>query len=408
MRQNTIHICLFCIHLLTSGHILAQADSTINTPPIPVPPEVEKLLPPIEKVTLQSGVFKINNPASKNVWTVRQISLDIQTKPPLVIPLNPGGTFRVPFLRDRIIPWQFAFQPGDTLVVAAQARGKNPMRYARIKDQNKSLIKTCAKCVLLADTLAVNTPQTFWLHLRSAPSLFKQYTDVTAKVIRPQTSDSLYHITDTVFQTVYTEHFDTILLTIANDSLQIDPVWNIEGRRAACIKLEIPGVLPKGEKLAMAAYWFGIGRKTQDQYLQLEQSIPPDWVRPGAPPALAAYLLNKAVSLPPNSPDENIYMAFVLENDRSWVETGKKARKPLFGITLSNNFGRISNKTLASQLPNGKKGYYSPCYACFYNRHTVNGVFVSLKMTAYYLKPLPQTSQTNILAIRKSVMSASK
>jgi hypothetical protein len=173
------------------------------------------------------------------------------------------------------------------------------------------------------------------------------------------------------------------LLTIADDSLLLAPLLNIESAPWGRIAVEIPKTAPgiSTTRLYAFAYWVGVGDACLADYAALEKTVPADWSRPGAPVALGAYGLSRPLILPPVKTAD---VAFVF--NQSGERIGPKNVASLFGLSLKQNAKIITRMQLDATLKAAEKPGPYRFFACFENRNTVITHPVRLKVVAYYQK----------------------
>ena len=86
---------------------------------------------------------------------------------------------------------------------------------------------------------------------------------------------------DTVYEMPPTYLYDTLLLTVLDDSLKLSPTWDLEREPYGQLEVQVPKEAGKGYDLLYIAYWVGIGRRCLSEYLGMEATVPADWSKPG-------------------------------------------------------------------------------------------------------------------------------
>lgn len=323
--------------------------------------------------------------------------------------LVPSGQHRLSrWGATRHIPYS-DFKQGDTLIFSVTAQ-KTPLREIYLTGGRDSLMNRAINTLVFTDTVVINTETTLTLHLKSKAALKKNTPLVSVLRIRPVRPDSAYAATDTLFRSESTPLYDTLLLTVADDSLLLTPVWNIEDEPFGQLEVQMPDSTAEGHRFMYAAWWLGIGRASLNEYLALEASVPAVWSKPGAPVALGAYGLGHSLILP-EIPAGEVYCKFSrsktppkalapLEQavSPSQKRVKKGSQKPLDGLPGGRNAGILQADSFhASWSFPGKSratGIASHnFYACFQNTGTVNSYPIALKVVGFYRKVTPQPAK---------------
>lgn len=295
--------------------------------------------------------------------------------------LLPKGTFGIPRLGKKVIRYG-AFQKGDTVFFDVQARGKKPLRTIALKNHKGQWVNGTTDAMAFADTLVMDDDTPYIdLYLRGTPAWKKQAVSVKVWRIRPTVVDSFYAVKDTFYRTSTHYVYDTLALTVKDDSLQLTPVRDIESDPTGRMEIQVPVTRPDGYDLRFVAYWIGIGQDCLLDYQTIEKTVPPDWGLPGAPLALGAYGMGHPLFLP----HLNIGDVAMVFNE-SGRRIGPNETASLLGLSLVKNARVVRVENFEEQLrPDPKSNLYR-FFACFNNKSTVNTYPVQVKMVAYYQK----------------------
>ena len=303
--------------------------------------------------------------------------------------LLPSGPHLIPRLgKTRSVPYT-GFQAGDTLHFLVEAP-ENPVKEIYLTDDAGNLRNRMTNAARFADTIVVKTEKTLTLHLRGKPGLKKKFASVSVLRIRPVRSDSFYVVSDSLFESKTTTVADTLLFTVVDDSLQISPVWNIESVPYGMLEIQIPRMAAEGYALMHAAYWVGIGRDCLNDYHTFEATVPADWSKPGAPPALGAFALKRPLFLPATGVTE-VHCTFSATPKTIVIKAGKNPLPaPLAQLPGGKNAGLLSPEYLKNRAVSGTSRTTATSsynfYACFQNISTVNTWPVALKVVGVYRK----------------------
>ena len=283
------------------------------------------------------------------------------------------------------------FEKGDTLVFAVNATGKTPLKEIYLYDPQGRRISGNIDALAYSDTIVAGNEPFYSLHIKNKAGWKKQYADVSVLRIRPVQADSFYTVIDSVYQIKNYFTYDTLLLTIADDSLFLAPLLNIESEPFGCFELLVPKMTPDSARLSHVVYWMGIGRNSIQDYQTLEATVPQNWSRPGAPVALGAYGMGRPLIMP-GITTSDVTPAF----NKTGARIGKNAGT-LFDLSLRKNTGILSETQLKKATANSK-GYRF--FACFQNKSAVNTYPVQLKMIAYYRKEQLKQRELQLVSIK--------
>lgn len=267
-----------------------------------------------------------------------------------------------------------AFQPGDTLVFTVAAMGE-PLQQVELTHTKGKFRHIQREVESFADTVVAGNEKYWELNLSGKFGWKKQKANIAVWRIHPARMDTICQNWDTLYAQEYKTVYDTVAVTIIDDSLQLAPVWDIEKKPLGYFELEVPDTLPKGLRLLYVTYWGGINRPCLNAYQNLEASVPKTWSRPGVPPALCAYGMGHPLSLP---------QVRVSDVDMTFVTTPSAPLNGLWEISFRKNAGQLTLKQLRDDLNNGKQAKYYQFWVVFKNKNTVNDYPVQLKMIAFY------------------------
>ncbi|MCK6694168.1 MAG: hypothetical protein L6Q97_18960 [Thermoanaerobaculia bacterium] len=354
---------------------------------------------PGQKMTLTA--WKLKAPLKEKGKSIIQTgALKTIRRPATATRLLPSGPHLLPRLgKTRSIPYT-GFQPGDTLQFLADAP-ESPLKEIYLTDDAGNVRNRLTNAIRFADTIVVKTEKTLTLHLRGKAGLKKKLASVSVLRIRPVRSDSFYVVSDSLFESKTTTVADTLLFTVVDDSLQISPVWNIESVPYGSLEVQIPRMAADGYTLMHAAYWVGIGRDCLNDYQAFEATVPADWSKPGAPPAMGAFALKRPLFLPATGVNE-VHCAFSATPETIFINTAKKPLPPsLARLPQGKNAGLLSPDYLGKRAVRGiSRTTSTPSYnfyACFQNISTVNTWPVALKVVGVYRKETVTPAGTEFL-----------
>lgn len=354
---------------------------------------------PGQKMTLTA--WKLKAPLKEKGKSIIQTgALKTIRRPATATRLLPSGPHLLPRLgKTRSIPYT-GFQPGDTLQFLADAP-ESPLKEIYLTDDAGNVRNRLTNATRFADTIVVKTEKTLTLHLRGKAGLKKKLASVSVLRIRPVRSDSFYVVSDSLFESKTTTVADTLLFTVVDDSLQISPVWNIESVPYGSLEVQIPRMAAEGYTLMHAAYWVGIGRDCLNDYQAFEATVPADWSKPGAPPAMGAFALKRPLFLPATGVNE-VHCAFSATPETIFINTAKKPLPPsLARLPQGKNAGLLSPDYLGKRAVRGiSRTTSTPSYnfyACFQNISTVNTWPVALKVVGVYRKETVTPAGTEFL-----------
>lgn len=354
---------------------------------------------PGQKMILSGWKMKTRLKKS-NKSLVQTGALKTTPHPAAAVRLLPSGPHLLPRLgKTRTIAYA-GFMPGDTLQFLADAP-ENPVKEIYLTDDAGNLRNRAVNTAQFTDTIVVKTEKTLTLHLRGKAGLKKKFVNVSVLRIRPVQPDSFYVVSDSLFESKSTTVADTLLFTVTDDSLLISPVWNIESVPYGMLEVQIPRMAAEGYALMHAAYWIGIGRECLNDYRAFEATVPADWSKPGAPPAIGAFALKRPLFLPATGVNE-VYCAFSAKPETVFINTTQKPLPaPLARLPKGKNAGLLSLDYLGSRAVSGiSRTTSTPSYnfyACFQNISTVNTWPVALKVVGVYRKETVAPAGTEFL-----------
>lgn len=364
-------------------------DTLLTTTDILIKPGKDSLVQTIRNAansagvqTAWSGVLSTDKPGEQ---IKRKRTLVVQDNPAKTLKLSPAGTMRIRHRRETRLTYD-ELAPGDTLKYSVTCRGKAELSEASLTDQDNVQLAKSLNTPVFQGMLVISRQTSVNLVLKAKKLFKKTYADVNVWRIRPTPSDSFYQTTDSLFRSSETIIYDTTAITILNDSLQMEPLWNLEGKPTQAFQIRVPKKLAKAGDLHYIAYWYGASRAETALYTALEATIPPDWSRPGLPNALGAYALGHPVALPETT-STDLEIAFTSAAQKTLFQSKKKYKK-LFATMP--NFDTVKASELSSlgiqEHPAAKDGGAYEFYLCFNNRSTVNTYQTALKVAGFYRK----------------------
>lgn len=354
--------------------------------------------------TAWAGEIKTDKP---NEQVKRKKELVVLAKPALRTTLPPSGTMLVRRLRNTTVTVR-DFLPGDTIRYTAKCRGKNVFSAAALFDQDHQQLAAIRDLPQFQGTVVISRETALQLVLRSKWLLGNTYADVVFVRIRPVPSDTFYQITDSLFRSRTVVLYDTIPMTILDDSLTLSPLWDLEASQTNAFQIQAPTELAKGGKLDFICYWFATDHNDLLRYQTLETAIPETWSLPGWPRALGAFALGKQIALPEVRLD-NLEGAFTSTAQKRLFMSGKPYKKL---IPIFPNFGTLSAAELKNMgilegsAKNGTAAYRF--HLCFKNRSTVNTYQCFLKVAACYTKVKSRVTTTEFVQTSSSTEPLSK
>lgn len=333
----------------------------------------------------------------------RSTQLVLKTRAYKADTLLPKGTFLVPRLRKKVIRYN-GFQKGDTVFFDIKVAGKTPLRSIVLKDHRKLPINSAIDALVFADTLCINDEPYLDLYLTGTPAWKKQKVTVKVWRIRPSVVDSFHTVKDTVYMTRDSVRYDTLAVTVKDDSLQLAPVLDISSKPPPYLgrmEIEIAAKLPNGFRLVSIAYWVGVGATCLADYQTIEKTIPPNWSLPGAPIAIGALGNGHPIFLP-HIGTADVAMVFNL----SGKPIAPKETASVLGLSLVKNACVVPVHEFDEVLkPDPKSGLYR-FFACFNNKSTDVAYPVQVKMVAFYRKEKsrqPITKKVSTTSVTKKL-----
>jgi len=345
-----------------------------------------------ELLTYWKGTIPTNRP-NEVIHRTQQLTID--NKPPLRSWLQASRIVRLRNLKKTEIVYNTGFQRGDTLIFAVTAMGKSVIHHGALLDQDLITRRSVRDVTVFADTVVVQSETAFRLSLQGKLALKKKYAQVAIMRIRPVASDSFYVVTDSLFRMKETTLYDTLAINIFDDSLELNPIWNIEKTPVGEFKVQVPRSGPKLGNLSHIVYWLGIGRPAIQEFQRLEAVVPPEWSRPGVFASLGALALGRKLVFNEQYPPE-VRFACTTPEDRNRFRAGKKllSNAPIANIQ-KQTYGLVRSSALLSGLKQSidpKTGIStSTFYVCFENKSTVSPFPVSLKLVGFYLLKISET-----------------
>lgn len=243
-------------------------------------------------------------------------------------------------------------------------------------------------------TLLVQDTQSITLSFRGFFSLKANPTKVQITQSEPAKIKLSRSVTDTTYQRKVVTVYDTVLFPVVDQSLVLSPVWDLEKVPFGQIEVQIPKTVGEGYCLQGMAYWLGIERVCLDNYLKFEATVPPDWSKPGVPPALGALALGRPLIFPPIGNVGVVYnfSKSPLSRDRF----GKISGLP-FRSSLALNAGYRDSIAIKGMCVEGWSQANNVSsynfYACFQNKSTVDPYPVQLKVVGVYFKRTDKPSE---------------
>jgi hypothetical protein len=311
------------------------------------------------------------------------------------ITLSPGGVQTLPRRGARVFRYS-EFKPGDTLLFSVAAIGEKPMHLVSLSDDQRVYKREARESARFSDKVVVGREAYWTLRLESNLGLQKQRAEITVTRIPPARIESVVQDSgDTVLQVETKILYDTLALLIKDDSLLLTPILDLSQKNVASVEIAIPQTLPKGFNLMFAAYWVGINSSSINTYRALEETVPSDWAKPGVPPALCAYALEKPLQLPFITLSD---VGLVFNRGGAYPKD-KSDAKPLWGVSAAQNMGIITAGEL--QKARLQKGVYY-FYASFKNNNNVNTYPAQVKIIAFYRKKKGEETKTTLLRIDKN------
>ncbi len=345
-----------------------------------------------EILTYWKGTIPTDRP---NEVIHRTQKLTIDNKPPLRSWLQPSRIVRLRNLKKTEIVYNTGFQRGDTLIFEVKAMGKSVIRHGALLDQDSKIRRSVRDVTAFADTAVVQHETAFKLSLQGKLALKKKFAQVTILRIRPVVPDSFYVVTDSLFRIQETPVYDTLVFNIFDDSLELNPIWNIEKTPVGEFKVQVPRSGPKLGNLSHIVYWLGIGRPALHEFQRLEVAVPPEWSRPGVFASLGALGFGRKLVFKEQYPPE-VRFACTTPEDRKRFRAGKKllSNAPIANMQ-KQSYGLVRSSALLSGLKQSidpKTGIStSTFYVCFENKSTVSPFPVSLRLVGFYLLKTSET-----------------
>ena len=318
-------------------------------------------------------------------------TITIVKHPAKPIALSPSGVQVLPRKGERVFRYS-DFKPGDTLLFTVATVGKKPLKSVSLSDAQKRYHRKTLETALFSDKVTADKEAYWMLRVAGHFGLQKQQANITVLRIPPARIDSIVQRSDTVWKVETKPLYDTLALTIKDDSLLLPPVLNLAQKNVASVEIAIPDTLPKGFSLMFAAYWVGINRPCLDTYQALENAVPPNWIKPGVPPALCAYALGYPLQLPPITLSD-VALAF---NRGGAYPNNKNDATPLWGVSLKQSMGVISADALRKARTQKGTHYF---YVYFKNNNNVNTYPAQVKIIAFYRKKKGEETKTTVLSI---------
>ncbi len=309
--------------------------------------------------------------------------------PPIIS--QPTGIRYLPRLKPLSLRYS-TFYPRDTLIFTVTAIGEKTLKQISLVDNQSIVRHRMINTLVFSDTLVVVNERYFDLKIRANPSWVKQAVKLDVRCIRPTQYDTAYMQLDTIFGIDTLLTYDTLALSIKDDSLLLAATRQIEGNPNGQLEMFVPPLIADKDTLHLLfiVYWFGINRTCLDQYQFLEASVPKTWSLPGVPPALCAYALKHPLILPRITiSDVGVQMNMI----------DSKGKKHLLESSLAQNLGIITADALKAQVYPKPLPQLLPMYHFFIhfnNRNTVNAYPLQFKMIAFYSKV---TSRKRVLKI---------
>ncbi len=348
---------------------------------------------PLDAQLLLSETRIVQDKKGKVNRTYKQIVTEVQQKKP--IPISPDGYQLAPQWKwkrikyERIKGGDTLFAEKDTLVFSVTALDDVPIRKLYLSDDKQKVHGAALTAISFKDTIVVGNEAFFELKMKGKLGFFnKRRTKLEVTRFPRSMTQSFYQISDTLFQEVRKDSYDTVMLQIATAETNLAARLNYEGQSNQQIPVFVP-TQPKGVgNLLFLTYWIGVGEKTLADYVQLESEIPADWAQPGVSAALAAYGLSHPVFLP-SLKQRDVFFAFTNASDMKRMLQGNTPRKSIFiDDNYRGNKGKVTRKGLktakiqARDPISNNKGY--GFHFCLQNKSEVNTYPVQLKIVAYY------------------------
>lgn len=325
--------------------------------------------------------------------THKEIVTEIQQKKPISI--SPDGYQLAPQWKwkslkyERIKGGDTLFATKDTLVFSITAIDDVPIRKLYLSDDQQKVHGVALKATSFKDTIVVEDEAFFELKMKGKLGFFnKRRTKLEVTRFPRSIAQSFYQISDTLYQDIRKDLYDTVMLQIATAETILAARLNYEGQSNQQIPVFVP-TQPQGVgNLLFLTYWIGVGEKTLADYVQLESEIPADWAQPGVSAALAAYGLSHPVFLP-SLKQKDVFFAFTNTSDMKRMLKGNTPRNPIFiDDNYRGNKGRITRQELqtakiqARDPITNNKGY--GYHFCLQNKSEINTYPIQLKIVAYY------------------------
>jgi hypothetical protein len=332
-------------------------------------------------------------------YTRRIARLEVVARPAVTERLTPAGTFRCAFNKGLKLQYT-ALQAGDTLVLQMRGNGVKPLHTVRVLNPEQQQLAGTATAMNFEARVPVQTGGPITLEVRTRPALRKQFALVEALRIRPQAPDSFLILTDSIFRKNSVTLYDTLLVTLLDDSLRLEPLWNLEAQPFGFLYTQIPFALDSQTYLRQVACWTGTGPEAISAYQAYEKTVPPEWSKPGAPPALGAYALGRFLALPRTAAAEGLDQFFCNAADKERVRQGKKPQQRFWTDCAAHNYclQSVHKETLGGMPLTKKKNF--DLFVCFRNRRTVVGYNLAVKMVGCYVKTTVKPAPDSLVQVK--------
>jgi hypothetical protein len=341
----------------------------------------------------------------------RSKTLSTKTHPPLLTVLQAPQMIRLRNWKTDTVPIASEFIKGDTLIFSIKAFGKTKLSSCELQDQDAKVLGSALDFTDFSDTLVIRTEKKLRLFLKPQLSLRKKYAQLSVLRIRPVATDTFYQVIDSTFRTTENTLYDTLVLTVFDDSLELAPIWNIEQTPYGEFKVDLPVSGPKLGQLAYIVYWLGIGRAAINEFQQLETSVPPDWSRPGASVPLGALGFGHQLAFL-QQPAPEVSFACTNLNGRDLFKAGKTIKtnsvipnlnKQNYGVAdycQTSTDPKCIHSNDIKRIKDPKTGIETLAfYTCFRNKSTVDPFPVALKIVGFYRQKKKTVTTTQLLKI---------
>lgn len=282
------------------------------------------------------------------------------------------------------------FMQGDTLIFQVNALKNTSLGRVTLADQDGNVLNSQINPgASFSDTVVIRNEKTLTLTMTPKPAVRKKYADVSVWRIRASRADTFYTVTDSTFLLHETVQYDTLVVTLFDDSLLLAPIWNIEQSPYADFTVQFASRSPQLGELAFVTYWLGVGRPVIRAFSALDAAVPPEWSRPDVSPFLGALGFRHPLALTePNS--KEVLAVYTNADGRKSFRAGKlksdnrlpMSKGPGYGIADRQELLKGSNRRNDANTGTETLTFY----ACFQNKSTVNTYPVAFKMAGFYLQ----------------------